>query len=238
MAVVAVIVLIAVLFLSGTVMALAVSSNLHTVDILTAEDAVHYAAESGVARGAGALLSTHPCPVAGSPTINGRAVMIWCSGGPTDEDSPDEDSEKPAHASIPSRQLTPGTCTSTTLPPSTPRMTVWSVIGWHGSGGIVVWTDANQLACSPSGATCDQRPVFPPSVFPNVVYLRCQPQTTDTFLHIAGGGGPVALGTSVVRWAPRSDHSIRTVVGAAGFEVDEADVVLGNEVTLWNTVLP
>jgi hypothetical protein len=48
MAVVAVMVLITVLFLGGTVMALAVSSNLHTVDLITAQDAVHYAAESAV----------------------------------------------------------------------------------------------------------------------------------------------------------------------------------------------
>jgi hypothetical protein len=237
MAVVAVIVLIAVLFLSGTVMALAVSSNLHTVSLVTAEDAVHYAAESAVARGAGALLNTNPCSVAGSPTINGRAVMIWCSGGP-DEDAIDEDATKPASASIPSRQLTAGSCTSTTLPSSSLKMTVWSVVGWRGSGGIVVWTDANQMACSPSAATCNQHSVFSPSAFPNLVYVRCLPQTTDTFVHIAASGGPVALGTSVVRWAPRSDHFVRTVVGAAGVEVDEADVVLGSGVTLWNTVLP
>jgi hypothetical protein len=233
MAVIAVIVLITVLFLSGTVMALAVSSNLRTVDILGAKDAVHYAAESGVARGAAALLKTNPCSVVGSPTINGRVVSIWCSGEPTDEDTPDEDSTKPSTASIPSRQLTPGVCTSTKLPPSNPKMTVWSVIGWRGSGGIVEWTDGNQLACSPSGVTCNQR-----SVFTNVVYVRCQPKTTDSFLHFAGTGGPVVLGTSVVRWVPISDHSVRTVVGTAGFEVDEADVVLGNGVALWNTVLP
>src|SRR3989442_4247841 len=127
MAVVAVIVLIAVLFLSGAVMAFAVSSNVHRVSLVSAEDAVHYAAESAVARGAGALLNTNPCSVAGSPTINGQAVMIWCSPGPTDADTADEDSPtKPARASIPSRQLTPGSCTSTTLPSSSLKMTVWS----------------------------------------------------------------------------------------------------------------
>lgn len=233
-AVVAVMVLIAVLFLSGTVMALAVSSNLHTVDIVVGHDAVHYAAESAVARGVGALQTAKPCPLVGSPTINAQAVMVWCSGGPTDSASTDEDSTKPASVSIPSGQLNPGTCTSTTLPSSDPKITAWTVIGWRGSGVIGVWTDGNQLDCVSSGGTlCEQS-----SVFANVVYVRCQPQSGDRFLHIAGSGAPVDLGTSVVRWAPRGDQAVRTVVGAAGFEVDEADVVLGNGVTLWNTVWP
>ncbi len=239
MAVVAVMVLISVLFFGGAVMALAVSSNLHTVDILASQDAVHYAAESAVARGAGALLTTQPCQLAALPPINGRVVSIWCSGGPTDDESPNEDSTKPATASIPSLQLTPGACTSTTLPslPSPPRnVTAWTVIGLRGSGDVdlSVWTDGNQTQCSSSlGTGCGLNPVLS-----NVVYVRCQPQSNDRFLHIASRATPIFLGTSVVRLAPRSDHSVRTVVGASGFEVDEADIVLGNGVTLWNTVLP
>ncbi len=239
MAVVAVMILIAVLFLAGTGMALTLSSSLHTVDVLAARDAVHYAAESAVARGAGALLRGNPCPQVGLPTINGRVVTIWCSGGPTDEDSPNEDSTKPVTASIPSRQLNPGNCASTMLPSllsPAPNVTAWTVIGVLGSGDldVAVWTDGNQLDCSPfSGTMCMQS-----SVFANVVYVRCQPQSGDRFLHIASKGAPVILGTSVVRMVPRGDHSVRTVVGASGDEVDEADVVLGNAVTLWNTVLP
>ncbi len=237
MAVVAVIVLIAVLFMTGTVMALAVSSSLHTVDIVTAHDAAHYAAESAVARGVGAIevaaaiKGNASCPADAPAGINGQGLKIGCYSQQVGGDLDDEGS---GWASIPRGQLNPGACVAPI--PLPPQTTAWTVIGWRGSGGIRVWTDGNQLGCSSSGGTpCGQSSVFASA---NVVYVWCQPQTGDRFLHIAGSGAPVDLGTSVVRWAPSGGGVLWTIVGAAGFEVDEADVLLPKQQVLWNTVLP
>lgn len=76
-------------------------------------------------------------------------------------------------------------------------------------------------------------------MFATVVYFSCGAQTSDRILYIvAGATGPVSLGTSVIRWAPPGGRVVWTIVGTAGFEVDEADVLLPNQQVLWNTVLP
>jgi len=229
MAVVAVIVLIAVLFLTGTVMALAVSSSLHTVDIVTAHDAVHYAAESAVARGVGAIEVTGSCPADPAVGINGQDLRIRCHSQQIGGDLDDEDG---AWASIPHGQLNPGACAPPIPLPANRR--AWAVIGWRGLGSVRVWTTAPGEGCQSSTASpCDPTPMFA-----TVVYFSCSAQTTDRSLYVvAGATGPVSLGTSVIRWAPPGGRVVWTVVGAAGFEVDEADVLLPAQQVLWNTVL-
>jgi hypothetical protein len=231
MAVVAVIVLIAVLFLSGTVMALAVSSNLHTVDLVTAKDAVHYAAESAVARGVAAVAQTMPCPATGS--INHQALATWCQ---TEAPTKVEAKSIQRWAIVGGRQP----CVSISLPASDVKVTAWTVLAWRGPGGIEVWIDRSQQCSSPTGeARCPQH-----QVFANVIYIKCeQPQSLGqgnpkSFLHIAGRDAPVDLGPAIIRAAPEGSVSIMTVVGQAGIEVDEADVALPNRVALWDTVLP
>lgn len=234
LAVVAVIVLIAVLFLSGTVMALAVSSNLHTVDIVTAKDAVHYAAESAVARGVGAIEKKQTCPKSGDP-INQQAWQLWCQV----EVSTKVDASSLQRWTIPAQRLDPGTCVSTSLPASGSKGVAWAVIGWRGSGDVQVWMDRSQ-GCSPTGsALCAS-----PAVFSNVSYVSCQRPPAEgednpkTVLHVGSRDLPVDLGAIVIRGAISGPDAIVTVVGRAGFEVDEADLLLPNQVVLWNTVLP
>jgi hypothetical protein len=246
MAVVAVIVLIAVLFLTGTVMALAVSSNLHTMDIVSAQDAVHYAAESAVARGVGAIevaaaLKVDPsCPADPPIGINGQDLNIRCHsqliGGDLAQQVGDDlrdEGEGSGRASISGGRLNPGACVPPIPLPA--KQTAWTVIGWRGSGTVQVWTTAPGQGCRSSATS----PCDPTQMFATVVYFSCGAQTTDRILYIAAGAtGQVVLGTSVIRWAPHGKRVVWTVVGAAGFEVDEADVLLPKQQVLWNTVLP
>jgi hypothetical protein len=73
-------------------------------------------------------------------------------------------------------------------------------------------------------------------MFATVVYFSCAARDADRTLYIVATG-PVNLGTSVIRWAPKGTRVVWTVVGAAGLEVDEADVLLPKQQVLWNTVL-
>jgi hypothetical protein len=75
-------------------------------------------------------------------------------------------------------------------------------------------------------------------MFATIVYFSCRAQEADRILYIGETASrPVNLGTSVVRWAPKGRRYLWTIVGAAGFEVDEADVLLPKQQILWNTVL-
>jgi hypothetical protein len=232
MAVVAVMVLIAVLFLGGAGMALAVSSNLHTEDIITAQDAVHYAAESAVARGiaAGDQCSPGGSLTVGSDMINLQSWAFWCNG--TDESG----GEHPAtnqtvdlgRWAVAGQQL--GTCASISLPLAVAKATAWTVVGWRGAGQLQVWIDTNESCSSRVGADCHQE-----TVTANVSYIRCRVGSGNPFLHLDGGN--LYIGSSIIRWAPTGSGAIRTVVGVSGFEVDEADA-LGSKEVLWNTVLP
>jgi hypothetical protein len=229
MAVVAVIVLIAVLFLGATVMTLAVSSSLHTVDIVTAQDAVHYAAESAVARGVGAIELTGSCPTDPPVGINGQNLKIRCHSQLVGGDLGDE-GEGSGRTSIQGGQLNPGACVPISLPA---KMTAWTVIGWRGSGSVQVWTTAPGQGCPSSSALqCAHMPI--PT---NVAYFWCDAQDADRILYIVATG-PVDVGTSVIRWAPNGPRVLWTIVGRAGFEVDEADIVLPKRQVLWNTVMP
>lgn len=239
MAVVAVMVLIAVLFLSGTVMALAVSSSLHTVDVASNQDAIHYAAESAVARAAALADLSAGCPVFGS--INQQDFWANCEPELA-EVAPDP----VAVRSGATRHVGPARLSFQLSLPQQWKA-VWTVVGWRASdpsATVRVWIDATQ--------GCDARSSSP-SV--NPVYLLCQrsqgqdegreegqkQDQTDTLavLHITVRGGSIELGSFVVRAALAGHNSIVTVVGRSGIEVDEADVTLPTRaVSLWNTVLP
>jgi hypothetical protein len=236
MAVVAVIVLIAVLFLSGTVMALAVSSSLHTVDIVSGQDAVHYAAESAVARGVGAIEVTRSCPPDAGPAINGQGLKVWCYARQVGGDLLDDDGEEgvgSGQATVAGGRLDPGSCFAQMQLPA--KRTAWTVIGWRGSGSVQVWTTAPGQGCtSPSATRCAEAPMLA-----NITYFWCDPKDVDRVLYIAAGAtGQVNLGTAVIRRAPKGGRTLWTIVGAAGFEVNEADVLVPNkQQLLWNTVL-
>lgn len=246
MAVVAVMVLIALLFLTGTVMALAVSSSLRTVETTSRQDAVHYAAESAVARGVAAVLQSVPCVASGS--INRQQLLTWCQDPPTPRGTGDQQGNNQGggvqHAAIPGQRLEPGACISIPIP-SEADATAWMVIAWRGVGDVRVWLGSSSSCSLGGGTQCDQT-----QVFTNVHYVRCT-SVRGGRLHIATSEASVVVGASVVRWAPADSDPIRTVVGMSGFEVDEADVLLPTDQgagggssasspkqVFWNTVLP
>jgi Tfp pilus assembly protein FimT len=234
MAVVAVIVLIAVLFMSGTVMALAVSSSLHTVDVLSSQDAIHYAAESAVARGVGAIEQKQDCPTAGQ--INGQNLAIWCQNSNQGEQQGAKSKPRvverwaiPAHSQCVSIDTKVQSDTA-----------AWMVLAWRGTSDIQVWTNNVQSGCAASYKPCQQRAIFP-GVFRHVKYVSCDLEIERPVIHIASAGSPVDLGNAIIRALPGSGNDfVRTVVGMAGTgnEIDEADIVPATGVTLWNTVLP
>jgi hypothetical protein len=217
-------VLIAVLFLGGTGMALAVSSSLHTVDVAIARDNVHYSAESAVARGAAgaAISASHKCSL-------GDAI---CEE-PVNRVAPD-----PVRLlSISGHQLASG---DSSFQLSLPQnwTAVWTVVGWRTSApsaSVAVWIDSAQDCDAGSRS---------PSASP--VYVICRPSdgeeegdATSAVLHISVRRGSVSLGSLVVRAALAGGSTIVTVVGKPGIEVDETDVALPERVVkLWNTVLP
>ncbi len=234
MAVVAVIVLIAVLFMSGTVMALAVSSSLHTVDILSSQDAIHYAAESAVARGVGAIEQKQDCPTSGQ--INGQSLAIWC-----------QDSNEGGQLGTKSK---PGSIQRWAIPAHSQCVSIdtkaqsdtaaWMVLAWRGKSGIRVWMNTDLSGCAMSGKSCQLHTVFP-GVFVNAKFVSCDLEIERPVIHIGSTGSSVDLGNAVIRALPTdAADSIRTVVGMAGIgnEIDEADILPGTGVTLWNTVLP
>jgi hypothetical protein len=237
MALVAVIVLIAVLFLSGTVMALAVSSSLHTVDALSSQDAVRYAAESAVARGVGALEQKQECPTGGQ--INGQSLAIWCQ----DSNRAYQKSTNLKPESI-QRWAIPAHSQCVSVDTKAPAdMKAWMILAWRGSSDIKVWMN-NLSGCAPSPSPSDRRchlqAVFP-KVFPHAKYVSCDLEIERPVIHIASTSSPVDLGSTIIRALPTSGNdSIRTLVGMAGTgnEIDEADLLPATGVILWNTVLP
>jgi hypothetical protein len=223
MAVIAVIVLITVLFLGGTAMALAVSSNLRTVDILRARDAVHYAAESAVARGVAAAAQTPSCSLQGGP-INGLVFTARCE--PPLDGLAGKSLKK---WSVPGGPLLTGCHSYPLLDTLEDFKAVWTVVGWRNSAtsaAVTAWIDGQQ--------SCNARPPAS-SVSPAYVSAKAD----QAVLHIAVDGSAVDLAGYVIRAAKAGADTIVTVVGSAGGEVDEADTVLpAGGIKFWNTVLP
>jgi hypothetical protein len=222
MAVVTVIVLIAVLFFAGTAMALEVSSSLHAIDIVGADDAVHYAAESAVARGVVAAASEPPsCSPADS--INNQPFTTLCEA-PIDG----LDARSLKVWSVPGGPLTTG-CHSYPINVQDQWKTAWTVVGWRTpdrSAAVAVWID--------DSLQCDAQPSSR-SISPAYVSATAD----KSVLHISVSGGSVYFGGFVVRAAKTGKDTIVTVIGQAGSEVDEADTALpAGDLKLWNTVLP
>jgi hypothetical protein len=234
MAVVAVVVLIALLFLSGTAMALLVSSNLHTLDVVVHQDRVHYAAESAVARGAtkAAASQSHECPLSTSecekPLNKVASDPVRLLSVP---------SQWVASGDFPLRFSLPGDWKA-----------VWTVVGWRASDPSTVVTVRIDGING-----CETRASSLPA---SLVYVSChqsdpsqandqsrkdgpQQGVTSAVLHIVVSGGSIDLGSIVVRAASAGQSVIVTVVGQSGIEVDEGDLALpSRSINLWNTVLP
>jgi len=227
--------LVALLFFAGVAMALAVQSSLRTVGQIRNDDATHYAAESAVARGVAAAIRAPsldgPC---GSqpPSVNGIPISaIECH---------------------PVRIATavPGQVMQWAVPtPSLPSsidmdlsavgrtVTIWTVVGSRQLSSIPssvrVWVDN-------AGASSCSRPLFAGPRYYVCTDLKGRNMVT---LHLASEGGPVSVGAFVVRAAAQgSADSVVTVIGRAGNETGQADVLLPNTGTpllgFWGTVLP
>jgi len=214
------IVLVALLFFAGTVMALAVQSNLHTVGQIRNEDAVHYAAESAVARGIAASIQTRPpstslCGLP-KPQINGVAISSKCDSVAVDRASADKVKQwaVPAPTLPASVELDLGGFDGSVV--------VWTVIGSRGNVNVSIGSCASSF---PAGANY----FFCPSINSKKVTLQI--------------ASAVRVEPFVIRAAQQgSKEFVVTVVGRAGNEAGQADVLLPKKgkpvLGLWGTVLP
>jgi hypothetical protein len=232
MAVVMVMILIAVLFLSGTVMALEISSNFHTVGLLIRDDRIDYAAESAVAREAATAPDCHPL----TGRVNSQEFAATC------EELVENVKTDPVRV----QSVKGGWTTdsnpfpvSVTLPSDWAAF--WTVIGWRSSDPAATVTVQGDQAVD-----CLTQQWSPWSV----IYVICRQSdnqqsgnpknaVTAATLSIAVSGGPVYFGDFVVRAVKHGHSKIVTVIGKSGVEVDEADIAIPSRVVrLWNTVLP
>jgi len=249
---IAVIVLVALLFLLGTVMALSVTSALRTVDLVAQEDASHYAAESatsrgvaqamvnkaivnsGVCSGAGTLKSGQPYTFALFPvmpdlscppamTQNISAVQQWA---------------------IPAQVLTSGQTLKFDLdyPASGSAVTFWTVFGWQ-----ALTPGAELSACIDNNSgkgNCNGGSAAYGTPAPSY-FLAGPTLGNNVNLHLFGVAGTVRVSPFVVRGTTAGVDSVVTVVGQSGPDAVEADVIIptngdGDDwrASLWNTVLP
>jgi hypothetical protein len=245
------IVMITLLFLVGTAMALAVGSSLQAVRDTAQRDATSYAAESGVASGTAASIAA----AGGTP------------GAPCGPSSPqcyllDRINSRSAQQLAIPEQVVPNCDPANTtflieldpLPAlqDAARLSVWTVIGWQpltNGASLLVWTSRdNGNHCYPTDAVCQA--VSPTKVGSSfLTYFACPKSDSSqgVNLHIVAQGGPVRIGSFIVRAAQSGacnscNDYIATVVGQAGGIVDESDVIIpatGQPTrSLWHTVLP
>lgn len=235
--VVAVIALVAILFLGGTAMALAVQSNLHTNRTIAERDAVNYAAESAVARGVSDSVRSLPDSkpsCSGTGTVNGQSLTIDCRGfRKVKKDAIQQ-------WATPPRVLDAGGCIDIGLGLLPPPSTLWTVIGWRklkGNPSMAVWVDSLPSNCTPPAETKFQGPGTP--YFPATNPLPSKPT-----LHVKLVGGSGSFAPIVVRGSKEGSDCVATVVGVAGAVAKEADVLMTGcnskkpQVTLWKSALP
>jgi len=228
---VAAIVLIALLFFVGTVMALAVESNLQTVRQIGDQDAVQYAAESAVAQGLASRLESDRCRD-GSGTISelGRPLpfSFFCHEIASIDAAPD----KIRHWAFPGQTLAEGQ--SIVIEIRRPG-TVWTVIGWRnaGAGG-----PAAPVSIEPAGKVCPGLVSQTPT--PGLTYF-CRRTEAPSIMRV-GGSGPVTLGPFVVRAVGGGSDKVATVIGRSGSVAQEADLLFPKRgepaVGVRGTVLP
>lgn len=239
MALVGAIVIVTLLFFAGTVMALAVESSMSGVRQVSQDDAVKYAAESAVARGiAGQLQSSPSCPSEDGVFVNGLPLTTWCPALPLSNLSAS------SPASI--RQLAvPGGVIQTNACPPFPQLdadfgsngAVWTVLGIRRLGATV------RLQVS-VGGSCGGGSCLTTVSSPGPFAFACTTVTGNNLqLKIQNLGDPVFVGSLVIRAAPAGGaDKVAVVVGAAGNEVDEAELLFSQGKPtvreLWHTVLP
>ncbi len=238
------IVLLALLFFTGTIMALAVESNLHTGSEIRSQDALHYAAESAVARGVAASSHLSECPSRGSMLELGKDQDFLIQCHPVRGLS----AQSPTAVTqwgVPEQRLdsSKGSCITIGLDSLGTPSTVWTVIGWRKltqQSVLQVWLEKSGAAqaCVPSR---DAQMCSIPK--PGPAYILCRADKKVS-LHIASDGGAAQVSSFVVRGTRQGSDCITTVIGSAGFLTKEADLVLpkcgsaGAFVNLWNAVLP
>lgn len=224
------IVLVALLFFAGTVMALAVEANLHTVSQIRDQDAAHYAAESAVARGVATSITSQRDGACGpQQPINGVEISrIECHSFGIDATSPGAVKQW----AVPSRNL-PFT-EDVDLGDLKGSVVLWTVIGSHGAINISMEDCPPQNV--PAGAN-----------YFSSCPLPIKGRHRSVSLHVAGAGGSVT--PFIIRAAQQgSSGVVVTVIGqaknrAGQAETGQADVFLpkggGKPVLgLWGTVLP
>jgi hypothetical protein len=245
-ALVAVIVLIALLFLIGTAMTLAVSSSLQTVRQTANEDWRGYAAESAAMRdlagatnvtpaaGCGALLSQGP-PVNGVPVSAMRCTIAGVDSTAVRQDA------------IAAQNVAGNGCVKPVVNVAS-GSSLWGTIAWlpRGSTPVIrVIVDEKNSCPTGSGPGC---PTF---ATVGVLYFRCDAVTDPdgdgdpVTLHIVlGPGGKTYLSAFYVRSAPAGNDCVVTSAGIAGGAVDEGDLVVPNcnppatSLAFWNKLQP
>ena len=252
---VAAIVVLALLFTAGAVLSLAVSADLHAVNLQTGQDQVHYTAESNVAQGTSAVLAGSSCPAPGPPAIECESPLL--------------DIQQPVGQLVqPAQTLS---CISVNLDSLVGKggsqWAVWTVIGARGlvpGSSYDIWIATNK------GAPCSYDPLtdspvqtvplvqadatyhaFPMTKEPEVLYVQVKSGQValDPFVvrgALGGGnqgGGNNGASAQVITVIGRSTSTVGGVQSV--IEADEADLYLPSpgsstkpSAGLWRTVLP
>ncbi len=234
---IAVIVLVALLFLLGTVMALSVTSALRTVDLVADEDAAHYAAESATSRGV-AQAWTGGC---GVPSIlNGKAYTIGCPPAVAQM----VNISAVQQWAIPAQVLASGQSLQFDLdyPATGSAVTFWTVFGWRAltpGAELSVCIDNNSGRGNCNGGSAAYGTPAPS------YFLAGPTLGNNVNLHLSGVAGTVRVNPFLVRGTTTGFDSVVTVVGQSGPDAVEADVLIpangdGDDwrASLWNAVLP
>jgi hypothetical protein len=229
-----VMVLISALSFAAASMAMAVSSNLQTIGVVTGLDAKHYAAESAVTRGTAAIMQAQSCPASG--VLNRQAFTTSCQPPINNIDS---SSSGISQIPVPPASLAAGQCVSIPLSFAAQRVALWTVLGWRGAA-IDVWADSSTDCATPGNNVCAKK-----TLNSSPAFFNCYHGTgngVDGALHVAADAGSVDLAAFDIRVAGKASDSVVTVIGQSGVEVDEADVISPSggspAVSFWNTVLP
>jgi hypothetical protein len=243
---IAALVLIALLFFIETALAVAVSSALHSLNVIGNQAAIRYAAESAAARGIGAMTAvpSGPCPSNGS--INGLIFSTTCFSVPGIQAPAASAVEQRA---FPASAVGSGSCIGARVfQENEVSAVVWTVLAWRGPNGggtVSVWMDDQKNCAGPAGKQlCPQ--AFAGTGQPHL--FICAPSgqgvSTGDWLHVTSTGA-ATLGPFVVRSAgPGSGDTAVIAVGQADTELDEAEVLLSGGTggsppiqDLWDTLL-